>query len=70
MEILHFYSQYIFCFLIYAVNNKHLFTGTLEVHNNDIRSAKTFHLHFTNLAKYEKEGQHVGTKICIHLPYI
>jgi len=34
------------------VNNKHLFTKNLEVHNDDTRSANNFHLSITNLTKY------------------
>jgi len=51
MEILPFYSQYIFSLLFYGVNDKHLFTKNLEVHYHDIRSANIFHLHFTKLTK-------------------
>jgi len=35
MEILPFYSQYTISRLLYVVNNKHLFTKNLEVHNHD-----------------------------------
>ena len=35
MEILPFYSEYIFSLLLNVVNNKHLFTKNLEVHNHD-----------------------------------
>jgi hypothetical protein len=52
MEILPFYSH-IFSLLFFLVNNKHLFTKNLAVHN-DIRSANNFHLPFTNLTKYQK----------------
>jgi hypothetical protein len=52
MEILPFFSRYIFFLLLYVLNNKHLFPKHSAVHNNDIRSANIFHLHFTNLTKY------------------
>jgi len=42
MEILDFYSQYIFSLLLYVMNNEHLFTKNLEVHINNIRSANIF----------------------------
>ena len=44
MEILLLYSQYIFSLLMNVVNNKHLFTKNLEVHNHDTRSDNNFHL--------------------------
>jgi hypothetical protein len=50
VEILHLYSQYIFSLLLYVVNNKHLFTKNLAVHNHDTRSANNFHLPITNLS--------------------
>ena len=37
MEIWHLCSQYIFSLLVYVVNNKHLFTKNLEVHNYLLR---------------------------------
>ena len=52
MEILPFYSQYIFSLLFYVVNNKHLFTKNLEVLNHYTRDANNFHLPITNLTKY------------------
>jgi len=59
MEILLFYFQHIFSLLMYVVKNKHLFTNTLDVYEKDIssaiKSANVFHLHFTNLNKYQKK---------------
>jgi len=56
MEILPFYSQYLFSLLMSVVNDKHLFTKILEVHNHDTRSANNFHPPTTNLTKYQKGG--------------
>ena len=55
MDTVSFYSQYIFSLLLHVVNNKHLFTKNLEVHNHDTRSANHFLLPITNLTKYKKE---------------
>jgi len=55
MEILSFYSQYIFSLLLHVENNKHLFTKNLAVHNHATRSASHFHLPIPNLTKYKKE---------------
>ena len=68
MKIKPLYSQYIFSLLIYAVNNKHLFTRILEVHNHDTRSAKNFHLPVTNLTMYQKGAYYTGMKIFYYLP--
>ena len=54
MEILPLDSQKIFLLLLCVVNNKHLFTQNLEVHNHDTRSANKFNLPITNLTKYQK----------------
>ena len=56
MEILPFYSQKLFSLLLYVVNNKHLFTQNLEVHNHDTKSANKFNLPITNLTKYQKRS--------------
>ena len=50
MNILPFYSQYIFC-LIYITNNKHLFIINQEIHNINTRSNPKFHFPSNNLTK-------------------
>jgi hypothetical protein len=66
MEMLPFYSQYIFSRLLCVVNNKHLFIKHLEVHNHDTRSANNFHLPSTNLTKYQNGAHFAGIKIVHH----
>jgi hypothetical protein len=68
MEILPFYSQYIFPLLMYLVQNKHLFTKNLEVHNHDSRSANNFHITVSNLTKYQKGAHYTWIKIFYHVP--
>ena len=68
MEILPLYSHYMFTLLMYVVNNKHLFTTTLAVHNHNNRSATNFHLPTTNLTKYQKGAYYTGVKIVNYLP--
>jgi hypothetical protein len=51
-----------------VVNNKHLFTRNLEVHNHDTRSAKNFHLPITDLTIYQKVAYYTGIKIFNYLP--
>ena len=50
------------------MNNKHLFTKILEVHNHNTRSGNNFHLPITNLTKYQKGAHFAGIKIFNHLP--
>ena len=66
-EILLFYSQYIFSLSLYVVNNKHLLTKNLEVHNHNTRCANNFHLPITNLTKYQIGARYAGIKTCNHL---
>ena len=68
MKLLPFYSQYMFSFLLHAVNNKHLCTKNSEVHNQNTTSANNFHLPITNLTKYQKGAHFAGIKIFNHLP--
>jgi hypothetical protein len=68
MEMLPFYSQYVFPLLMYIVNNKHLFTKNLEVNNHDTTSANNFHLPIMNLTKYRKEAYYMGIKVFYYLP--
>ena len=68
MKILPLYSQYTFPLLMYVVNNKHLFTRNLGVHNQDSRSVKNFHLPITNLNIYQKGAYYTGIKIFNYLP--
>jgi len=53
--------------MLNVVNNKHLFTKNLEVHNHNIRSTNNFHLPITNLTKYEKWANYTGIKIFYNL---
>ena len=68
MEILPFYSQYIFSLLLCVVNNKHLFTKNLDVHNHDTMSANNFHLLIYNLTKYQKGAHYAVIENFNHRP--
>jgi len=68
MEILPFHSQYTFSLLLYVVNNQHLFTKNLEVHNQDTSFPNNFYLPITNLTKYQTGAHYAGIKICNHFP--
>ena len=68
MKILPLYSQYIFFLLMYVVNNKHLSTRSLAVHNHNTRSAKNFHLPITNLTIHQNGAHYTGITMCNYLP--
>jgi hypothetical protein len=38
MEILPFYSQYLYTLILYMMNNKHLFKANMDVHNYETRN--------------------------------
>ena len=67
MEILPFYSQYIFSFSMYVVTNKHLFTKNLEIYSHNTRNAN-LHVPAVNLTKYQKGAHYMGIKIFNYLP--
>ena len=50
------------------VNNKHLFTKNVALHNHDTRSANSFHRPISNLTKYQKGAYYAGIKIFLHFP--
>jgi hypothetical protein len=67
MEILPFYSQYIFFLSMYMVNNKHLFTKNSDIHSHNTRSANNLHVPAASLTKYKKGAHYMGSKIFNHL---
>ena len=68
MEILTFYSQYIFSLSMYVVNNVHLFMKNMEIHSHNTRSANNLHVLTANITKYKKGPHYMGSKIFNHLP--
>ena len=68
MEILPFYSQYIFSLLMYVVNNKHLFIQNCGIHNHNTRNANNLHMPTANITKYKKETYYMGSRIYNQLP--
>jgi len=68
MEILTFYSQYIFSLSMYVVNNVHLFKKNMEIHSRNTRSANNLHVPTANITKYTKGTHYMGSKIFNHLP--
>jgi hypothetical protein len=68
MDILPFYSQYIFSLLLYVVNNKNQFVKNFDIHKFGTRTADNFHFPTTYLSKYQKGVQFTAIKIFSHLP--
>jgi hypothetical protein len=53
---------------MYVINNKHLFTRNLEVHNHDSGSANNFYLPITNLTLYQIGAYYTEIKIFNYIP--
>jgi hypothetical protein len=68
MEILPFYSQYLYTLILSLVNNKHLFKANMDVHNYETRNKTNFHQPLVNLAKYYKGPYYFGIKVSSCLP--
>jgi hypothetical protein len=62
------YSQYIYSLIVYAVNNKHLFNTSNEIHKYKTRNNNNLHLPITDLSKFNKVAYISGIKVFIHLP--
>ena len=70
MWIMTLYSQYIYSLLLFAVDNKHLFTANNKIHKYNTRNNNNLHLALANLTKYNK-GPYIyisGINIFNHLP--
>jgi hypothetical protein len=68
MEILPFYSQYIFSLSMYVVNNKQSFIKNWEIHNHNTRSANNLHVPAVIYLNTKKGAYYMGTKTFNHLP--
>jgi hypothetical protein len=54
MEILPFYSQYMFSLLMYVIKNKQLFTKNWKIHSRNTRTKNNLHIPAVNTTKYKK----------------
>jgi hypothetical protein len=68
MQIMALYSQYIYSIILFAVNNKHLFTPNNEIHKYNTRNNNNLHPALSNLTKYNKGPYISGIKVFNHLP--
>jgi len=53
---------------LYIVNNKHLYTTNMEIHNFNTRYNINLYPHISNLTKLQMGAYHSGIKIFSHLP--
>jgi hypothetical protein len=67
LNILPFYSQYIFPLLL-VVNNMHLFVINTEIHTINTRQSINLHLPSVKLTKCKKGVYYMGIVIFNHLP--
>jgi len=68
MQILTFYSQYIYSLLLFTVNNIHLFTLNNEIHEHNTRNTNNMHPSLTNLTKVKNGPYAMCIKVYNHLP--
>jgi len=68
MKTLSLCSQYIYTMPLYTVNNKHLYTTNMEIHNFSTIYNTSLHPPISNLTKLQKGAYHSGIKIFSHLP--
>jgi hypothetical protein len=68
MEIMTLYSQYIYLFILYTVNNKYLFNTNNEIHKYGTRYNNNLHLPIVNLSKFNKWAYISGVKVFNDLP--
>jgi hypothetical protein len=68
LQILPFYSQYIYPLLMFVVKNRDLFKLNSDIHGLNTRYDKDFHLPSANLKLFQKGVFYSGIKTCNHLP--
>jgi len=68
LQILLWPSRYMLSLLMFVVQNKNLFSTSIENHNIDIRQRDNLYLPQANLTIYKKEIYYLGIKIFNNLP--
>ena len=61
------YSQYIYLFVLYTVNNKQPFDTNKEIHKYKTRNRNNLHLLIANLSKFNKGSYISDIKVFNHL---
>jgi len=68
LQILLLTLQYMLSLLMFVVQNKNLFSTSIENHNIDVRQRDNLYLPQANLTIYQKEAYYSGIKIFNNLP--
>jgi hypothetical protein len=69
LNMLPFYSQYIFSLLLLVVKNMHLFVINAEIHTINTQHSVNSHLPLVKLTKYKKGTYYMGIVMFIYLPW-
>jgi hypothetical protein len=68
LDILPFYSQYIFSLLIYGFDNESLFTTNSYLYDINTKNKNIFHLSQPRMSIYRNYVYYMGIKAFNHLP--
>jgi len=68
LQIFSLTSQYMLFLLIFVVQNKNLFSSSIEYHNIDTTQRNNLYLPQTNLTIYQKAAYFLGIKMFSNLP--
>jgi hypothetical protein len=68
LQILRFYSKYIYCLLMFVVTDRNLFKLNSDIHGFSTRYDNDFHLPSAKLKSFQKGGFYSGIKTYNHLP--
>jgi hypothetical protein len=68
LEIMPFYSQYIYSLLLHVINNKGLFNFNNDIHKYTTRFHDNLHVPIISTTRFKKGAYISGIKIYNHLP--
>jgi hypothetical protein len=68
LEILPFYSQYIYSLLLFVINNKDVFNFYIDIHKYTTRFHGNLHVPIINITRFKKGAYIMGITIYNHLP--
>ena len=67
MQVMTFYSQYIYSLQLFTVNDKYLFTADNEIHKYSTRNNTNLHPALANLTNYKKGPYISHIKVFSHI---
>jgi hypothetical protein len=68
LKILPFYAQYIYCLLMFVVNNRTLFFENADLYSVQTRNSHNLHIPLPHLTKNRKAVHYAGIWLFNHLP--